>query len=58
MLTSVRDLWNQWRTYHRIRNELLTHTPRELFDLRIGPGDIDRIAWEGSFGANAPRPSN
>lgn len=53
MLTSVRHLWKQWQTYHRIRNELLTYTNRELFDLRIGPGDIDRIAWEGAFGPKA-----
>lgn len=53
MLTSIRRLYRQWQTYRQIRRELLTYNDRELFDLRIGPGDIDRIAWEGAFGAKA-----
>jgi len=53
MLTSVRRFWSQWKIYQRIRHELFGYTERELSELRIGPGDIDRIAWEGAFGPKA-----
>lgn len=47
MLTSVLGRWwTRWRTYLRIRKELLTYSKRELFDLGIRPNEIDRLAWE------------
>jgi hypothetical protein len=58
MFESFRERWRERatrrRTYERIRAELSQHSHRELYDLRIGPGDIDRIAWEGAYGVHAP----
>jgi uncharacterized protein YjiS (DUF1127 family) len=51
MIEFLRDRIARWRTYNRIRNELSQHNHRELYDLRIGPADIDHIAWEGAYGS-------
>ena len=50
MIEFLRDRLARWRTYNRIRNELSQHNHRELYDLGIGPADIDHIAWEGAYG--------
>jgi hypothetical protein len=42
------------RIHDRIRAELSQHSHRELHDLPIGPGDIDRIAWAGAYGPRTP----
>jgi uncharacterized protein YjiS (DUF1127 family) len=49
MLEYVRDCLSRWRVFRRLRDELLQHNHRELYDLGIGPGDIDRIAWRGAY---------
>ena len=52
MLKSLRNFLisqkSYWQTYRRIRDELRQHSNRELFDLRIAPGDIEGIAREGA----------
>lgn len=53
MLTFLRRLWSRWQSYHRVRNELMKLTNRELWDLGIRRRDIDRIAWEGAFKPHA-----
>src|SRR5919106_2118143 len=53
MLTFLRRLWIRWQSYHRVRNELMKLTNRELWDLGIRRRDIDRIAWEGAFKPHA-----
>lgn len=55
MIESLRDRIARWRTYNRIRTELSRHNHRELYDLRISSGDIDRIAREGAYGHAAER---
>ena len=57
MLEYVRDWLFRWRVFRRLRSELLQHNHRELYDLGIGPGDIDRIAWRGARDA-APDPAS
>lgn len=57
MLDYVRDWLGRWRVFQQLRNELLQHNHRELYDLGISPGDIDRIAWQGAWDA-APHPAN
>jgi uncharacterized protein YjiS (DUF1127 family) len=44
MLTFLRDCVTRWRTYKRIHAELSQHNHRQLYDLRIGPGDIELVA--------------
>ncbi len=56
MLDYVRDWLSRWRIFRRLRNELLQHNHRELYDLGISPGDIDAIAWRGAWDA-LPRPA-
>lgn len=51
MIEFLRDQLSRWRTYNRIRYELSQHSHRELYDLRIGPADIDHIAWQGAYGS-------
>ena len=51
MLDYVRDWLSRWRVFRELRNELLQHNHRELYDLGIGPGDIDKIAWRGAWDA-------
>lgn len=46
MLSHLKMLWTRWLTFIRVRNELLTYDDRELFDLGIRPGEINRLAWE------------
>jgi uncharacterized protein YjiS (DUF1127 family) len=53
MLEYVRDWLIRWRVFRRLRDELLQHNHRELYDLGIGPGDIDRIAWRGACDAGS-----
>lgn len=50
MLTHLRDLLERWRTYRRILGELSTYDHRDLMELDIRPGDVNRIAWEAAFG--------
>jgi uncharacterized protein YjiS (DUF1127 family) len=54
-LEQVRDWAIRWRVFRRWRAELLQHDHRELYDLGIGPGDVDRVAWRGAHDA-VPRP--
>jgi len=51
MIEFLRDLIARRRIYNRIRNELSQHNHRELYDLRITSGDIDRVAREGAYGS-------
>lgn len=46
MLSHLKTLWTRWLSYNRVRNELLTYSQRELFDLGIRPNQINRLAWE------------
>ena len=39
--------YRKWRTYRRTANELQGLTDRELTDLGIGRGDIERVARNG-----------
>jgi len=48
MFDNVSRYMRRKRKEAQIRNELLAHTPRELADIGISFGDIDRIAREGS----------
>ncbi len=48
MLEFVRDWLYRWRVFRRLRDQLLQHNHRELYDLGIGPGDIDRVARRGA----------
>lgn len=48
MFDNVTRYMRRKRKEAQIRNELLAHTPRELNDIGISPGDIDRIAREGA----------
>ena len=57
MLDYVRDWLNRWRIFRQLRNELMQHNHRELYDLGISPGDIDTIAWRGAWDA-IPHPAN
>lgn len=43
-LRDISTRYKKWQTYRRIRNELASLGTRELDDLGIGRGDIDRIA--------------
>ncbi len=58
MLTSLRERFLRRRLYERIRAELSQHGHRELYDLGIGPGDIEGVAKAGAYGpqraGNAP----
>ncbi len=51
MFDYVRSFLDRWRLFRRLRAELLQHNHRELYDLGIGPGDIDRVAWRGACDA-------
>jgi uncharacterized protein YjiS (DUF1127 family) len=51
MLEYVRDWLSRWRVFRRVHNELLQHNHRELYDLGISPGDINRVAWHGACDA-------
>jgi uncharacterized protein YjiS (DUF1127 family) len=48
MFEYVRENLRRWRVFQRLRRELLRHNHRELYDLGIGPGDIDAVAWRGA----------
>ena len=50
MLQALREWFSRRWTYNRLRGELLQHSHRELYDLRIGPADIDRVARDGAYG--------
>jgi hypothetical protein len=54
MFEFLRERLLRRRLFERIRNELSQHTQGQLHDLHIGPGDIDAIAWRGSYGPLAP----
>ena len=41
------DRFQRWRRYRRTVAELSTLTRREMQDLGIAPGDIERIARQG-----------
>jgi len=57
MLRFLRDRFIRWRTYERIYAELSQHSHRELYDLGIGPADIERVAREGAYGRAPDRPA-
>ena len=57
MFRFLRDRLIRWRTYKRIYAELSQHSHRELYDLGIGPADIERVAREGAYGHAPDRPA-
>lgn len=53
MIRLLRDHWNRWSTYHRVRNELSQRSDIELGELQVIRSDIDRVAWRTAFGRGA-----
>ena len=43
--TIIRKI-NEWTKYRRTVRELSTLNERELKDIGVAPGDIERLAWE------------